>query len=807
VTALLRDFRLGVRMLRQNPGFCAAAIATLALGIGATTVMFSVIDGVLLKPLRYRDADRIVQLNTYFRNRGRLTPRLTGGDLLDLRQANDLFEAVSDYGNGEMGVQLPGHAEFVGLALTSPEFLDVFGVAPLYGRSFRDEDAERSAVVSLPFAQRNFASGDTALGKSFAVEGRVYTIIGVVDGTFQFPQKTEVWLAQRAVNCCGSQNRTAYNYHAVAKLRSGVTVDAANARLTTLGSGLEAAHPDSNQNKSFRVVALRDQLVGPVRNTLYLLMSAVALVLLIACGNAANLMLARATARWREIAVRSALGAARWDIVRQLLAESLVLGFLAAAVGVMLASIGTSALLLRSTTGIALPRLAEIAVDTRVLLFAIAVAFASSIVFGLAPAFQAAGVNVYDALKDAGARGIVGGRGARLRSVLLVGQIALSLVLVISAGLLFRSFLSLTEVDLGFRSEGLLAVTTHIPARTEQRYVTATEFEDELFARLRQLPGVTSVGAAMGVPAGPYGSNGAYAIEGRSSFDGQLNKLPQADFSIASPSYFATMGIPLKRGRDFNERDRVDSMPVVIISESVARQNFAGEDPLGHRIQCGLDQHTAQWMTIVGVVGDVRQDSPASQPGPALYFPLRQHPERANELQIVLRGFVAPEKLAPAVQQTVRAMNPEVPLKFLPLQEQVGSAIAAPRFRMLLTGIFAGLALLLALMGVYAVMTYITAQRTAEFAVRAALGASPRNILQLVLGRALRLALIGIAIGVVLAVASSRLLTGLLFGLKSTDATTYAVVLAAMVPVVLLAATLPAWRASRVDPMVALRSE
>jgi predicted permease len=659
--------------------------------------------------------------------------------------------------------------------------------------------------VSLSFAERNFGSGDRAVGQPLHLEDRTYTIVGVVPISFQFPGRTEVWVA--SARDPENLERTAYNYRAVAKLRRDVGIKAANAQLMAVGAQLAAAYPASNSNKTFSVMALRDQLVGPVRTTLVVLMGAVGLVLLIACANVANLMLARATARAREIAMRVALGATRRRIVRQLLAESVVLALAAGVLGVLIASVCTDVLLLRGGHGIPLPRLGDVTIDWRVLLFAIALCCVSSVAFGLAPAFQATRVDLADALKQGGARGVLGGRFGSLRSALVVAQIALSFVLVIGGGLLFRSFLALTSVQLGFRPEAMLVMYAHAPARTLDDYVRVTQFENELFQRIRQLPGVVSVAGAMGLPTGDYGSNGGYVLEGQGTMRQHAQELAQADFSLASPGYFSTMNIPRLRGRDFTDADRYGGEPVAIISEALARQSFPNEDPIGRRLQCGLDNESMQWMTIVGVVGNVRQDSPASPAAAALYMPLAQHPYRANEVQVAIRAEVEPSSLTAQVKHVVQEMNPDVATKFTTMDAMVARSVADSRFRTTLAMSFGVLALLLAIMGVYAVMSYVTVQRTGEFAIRSALGASRSAILQLVLGGAARLAGVGLIAGAALAIAASRVLSRMLFGLTTTDALTYAFVIALVSLAVLLSALLPALRASRVDPLVALRDQ
>jgi putative ABC transport system permease protein len=797
------DVRYAVRMLRLNPGFAAVAIITLALGIGATTAMFTVLDGVVLKSLRYPDANRIVALKTKFTNRGRSIWTLTGGDLEDLRADKSSFEAFSFFVGGEQGIQLAKGAEYVGAYMVNPEFTKVFAVAPIAGRALLADDAGRGAIVSAGFAQRNFGSPAAALGQTIRLEGVSYDVVGVMPAFFDFPKQAQVWIAVSPIP--ENRNRNSYNYRSVAKLQPGVSLGTVNARLQAISSRLAAAFPRDNSNKDFEVVALQDQLTAPVRSTLFILMGAVGLVLLIACANVANLMLARATARSRELAVRAAMGAKRGKLVSQLLSESMVLAVSACVLGILLAAWGTKALLAVGSQFVPAPLLGDINLDWRVLAFALTAALLTSVLFGIAPAWQATRVNLQDALKQGGARGSLGAGSSVLRSSLVVAQIALSLTLAIGAGLLFRTMLALQHADLGFHTEGVLVAYAHAPAHTLPESLDAGRFFDDLFARVRQIPGVISAAGAMGLPTGQYGSNGYYAVEGKHTFGGDLRKLPYADFSLASPAYFSTIGMRLLKGRDFNDGDVYERPFVVIISESVARQVFANEDPLGHRIQCGLD--SPNWMTIVGVVSDVRQDSPAAPPGPALYMPLRQHPFRANELELVVRTSGNPEALVPSVQNTIRQMNPEVATKFTTMTELVGESISAQRFRTALASSFAGLALLLALSGMYAVMSYVTARRTSEFGLRSALGAQSGNIMGLVLAGAAKLAAIGVIAGLVLSLFASRLLTAMLYGVKTADVVTYALVVATVLPVIVLAAALPAWRASRVDPLIALRNE
>jgi putative ABC transport system permease protein len=805
------ELRHTLRSLKNSPSFTAIALLTLALGIGANTTMFSVLNGVLLRPLDYPNASRIVQIKTAFLQEGRSIPRLTGPDYVDVRSGASTLEEMSFYWGGEMGVQLADHAEFVGTFFVTPNFFATFGVVPEFGRGFEAQgpqgqsNAQRGAVVGLSFAQRNFGSGAAALGQTLRMEGIAYPIVGVVPATFRFPREAEVWLEASALpEKPWGVSRSSYNYWAVALLRPGTSLDAANTQLATIGTRLEGAYPDTNKSKSFLALSLQEQLVGPVRTTLYFLMGAVSLVLLIACANVANLMLARATARQREMAVRSALGATRAAIARQLLLESSVIAFFGGMLGLLVAIAGTRILTHATAKQVGLPRLADIQVNWNVFLFAMGISLLSSFVLGMSPAWQAAKVNLSDALKQAG-RGLAG-TSNRLRNSLVVVQVALSFALAIGAGLLLRSFLMLSNVELGYRTQGMLVMSVHDPARTLDDYLRAGRLMETAVEQIKRIPGVVSASAVMGVPTGDYGSNGGYTVDGEVFNPSLYPNTAQANFTVSGPGYFSTMGIPMLRGRDFTSSDGYDRPFVAIISESLARRSFPGKDPIGHTIMFGLDV-PAKWMTVVGVVADVRQDSPASSPGPTLYTPLLQHPYYGNEVAVVMGSSISPHSLIEPARSTMRSLNPEVATKFSTMEAMVSNSIATPRLRMMLAGLFAGMALLLAMAGMYGVMSYVAAQRIPEFGVRMALGSTPSKVLALVLGRAAQMTLLGAAAGLALAFSTARVIDTMLFGLKASDAITYAVVLLAITPIVVLAAAIPAWRAARVDPVVALRHD
>lgn len=792
----LRSLVTVYRKLRSEPGFTFFATLTLALGIGASTAMFSVAYRVLLSGIPYADPQRVVAVSTRFTNTGRQNPRVTGPDWADIANAG-IFESTARYHGGEEGIQVHDHAAFATTYLVSPSFFSVFGAKPLRGRYPGEADANRTGLISSSFAARAFGDAVTAIGQTVRLDSQSYEIIGVMPPGFAFPAKAEVWLTTQTSP--ENHSRTAYNYRAVAKLAVGVTLAQAQSRLQALGAQLTAAHPEENQNKSFDAIPLQEALSGGVRATILLLSGAVLLVLLITCTNVANLLLARAAARQRECALRLALGASRSRLFADSLVESLALGSLGCAAGMLFAYLGVRLLVWIAPAN--LPRLNEIQVDWTVLALGAGVSLISTLLFGIMPAWQATRVDLNEGLRQAGSRGVVSGGGG-LRNILVVAEIALSFALAIASGLLFRSFVELNNVPLGYRPDGLLIAYAHSPANTMPAMLASTRFFEKLLPELQRLPGAVASAAAMGLPSGSYGSHGLYFIEGG---DVTLAKAPNAGFRLASAGYFITMGVPLLQGRDFNEHDQYDRPFVAIVSESLAKRSFPGQNPLGHRLQCGLDSPT--WMTIVGVVGDVRSDSPASAPGPELYMPFQQHPVYANELQLVVRTAVAPESLQAAVERLIHQRNPLVATKFTTMQNALADSVATPRFRTSLVSAFAGIALVLAMSGVFGLISYFVTRRMVEMGVRMALGASPAGIVRLVLARAAVLAALGLAAGAALAVAGARLLTTMLFGLTPTDPQTYIAAAIALGVVTMLAAALPAIRASRIDPAIALRAE
>jgi predicted permease len=803
---ILDDLRFAIRVLARQRGFLTVAVLTLALGIGANTAIFSIVKAVLLEPLAYREPDRIVAIQTLWTKLRRTGMNVSGGDYPDLVAEPSPFAAASRYAGGELPAETGGQAEFVAAYGTDIGFADVFQLRPVAGRLVTTEEFRTKApvaVVSEGFAVRHFGEARRALGQVVHVEGSALSIVGVLPAVFHFPLKAEVWFPIPWENT----SRDAGNYRAIALLKPGASAEAARAHLAAVGTRLQQAFP-SHKYKSFTATPLKDLFVERSRMTLWLLMGAVGLVLLVACANVANLLLARATARSREMALRAALGAGRRRLVSQLLVESVMLGLAGGALGLALAFAGVGALVRLAPPN--LPRLEEIRVDRVALFFNLAVSLGAAVLFGLWPALRAARVDLHGALKQGGARGVLGGgRGEWTRGALVSAEVALALVLTLGAGLLFRSFLALNAVDLGYHTEGRLVLTASIPETIEidkapdaHRLRIGATFE-RIFAALRELPGVSAAAGVMGLPNGPYGSDGLYAVEGMHEFtSSQFDKLPHAGLRLTSPGYFATMGVPLLAGRDFTERDLYDAEPVVIVSSTLMRQVFEGQNPLGRRIQCGLDY--TGWMRVVGVAGDMRNENPAVPPGPELYMPYRQHPYHMSDLHIVVR---VQGDLSAAARKTIARIDPSIPVKVSTLEQFHSDAVALPRFRTLLLIVFAAVAAALATAGVYGVMSYVAAQRHSEMGVRIALGATGGDIASILLASAARLAASGLACGLAIALVAGRLVESMLFGIRPRDplAITGAVLL--LSGAALVAALIPALRASRADPASALRQE
>jgi len=798
------DLKFALRSLLKNPGFTLLAVLVMGLGIGANTAVFSVVNTVLLKPLAYPDPDRIVRLSSLWRKSGS-HGQVSQPDFVDWHNQSSAFAAMAYYASDEVAVTVGSTAEYGHVATASPEFFQVFRQEPVLGRPLTPEEQKPGAapavMISHAFWQRRLGANARALGQTVRMLDKTFTVVGVLPPGFQFPERTEIWFPTSAF-ADGPESRSAHNYLVVGRLKTNVTLEQAQAQMTSIGARLEKQYPSSNQNKNVAVARMRDEMTSNVQLTLYLLLGAVTLVLLISCANVANLLLAKSTARTREIAIRAAVGASRGRIVRQLITESLLLALLAGAAGLILAVWGSAALVALAPADV--PRLAEISIDGWVLAFTLGVSIVASLLFGLAPALHASRVDLNDALKQGGSRAVGGGSAGRMRGALVVAEVALSVVLLAGAGLLIRSFIALQNVSLGFRPEHVLVMESSFPASDLPSARRATQFYKDLLRDVTALPGVSSAAATRSIP-GQVASNGGYWLDHLPPLDQMSVSAPQAVFSILTPNAFATLGIPLRSGRDFNAADLYDAPFAAIVNEALVRQSFPGQNPIGRVIFCGMD--SLRGMTIVGVAGDVRQYGPSRPPLPEIFMPYEQHPQPSAALNVLVRTPDDPATLQQTLRRKTRDRSPDVPVKFTTLEASLAENVAAPRFRTLLLGLFAALAVCLAMAGVYGVMAYLVSQRSNEIGLRMALGASPGDVSRLVLREGMLLAGVGLALGLAGAAAATRLLSSVLFEVKPGDPATYIAVSALLGVVALAASYIPAYRASRVDPLVALRQE
>jgi len=803
--ALLLDLRFALRSLTRHPGFALTAIVTLALGIGATTAIFSVVDAVILRPLPFERADRIVAIRNHWTKTGLRANSVSAPDFYDWKAQARSFQSMAYYTGGETSVTIGPAADYASVWRVTPGFFESLGAHAAIGRLLNEEEQKPggplAAILTDAFWRKQFNGNPAAIGLPLRYNDQVFTVTGVLPPDIRFPARADVYVPSwvRAE----TTSRSAHNYAVLARLRDGVTIDQARAEMDGISRRLAAAYPTSNDSKLTDVVTLQELLVGASRDTLYTLLAAVALVLLIACANVANLMLSRATSREREMVVRAAVGAARPRLVRQLLTESAVLGILSALSGAWLARLGMLGLIALAPEN--LPRLDEVRVDLTALAFAIGISLVASLLFGLAPALQAARVQLADGIRQGGKGSAIGARGGWARNAFVVAEIALAVVLVVGAGLLARSLATLAAVDMGFAPERLLVLKTAVPVKSSAEAARASAFYRDLLPHLRAVPGVKNLAASTTIPT-LIRSNGGYWIEGGPGPDQTGVRAPQALFTVVTPQYFQTLGVQVKRGRDFTDADTAGAPLVTIVSEALAKEAFPNQDPIGRRIQSGFDR--LDFMTIVGVVGDLRTKGPAQPAQPEIYMPFEQHAPGATALTFVVRTEAAdPLVLAETLRRKIAERNRDVPVKISTMEQTLETATAGARFQTFLLVVFAGVALLLALAGVYGVMAYTVSQRVPEIGVRIALGATPQNIRRLVFGDGARLGAAGLAIGLALALLSGRLLQGLLFGVTPRDPLILSAVVVAVAVATLLACSIPVRRAVRVDPMVALRAE
>ncbi|MCX6593515.1 MAG: ABC transporter permease [Acidobacteria bacterium] len=796
------ELKTSLRALGRNPGFAALAIGILAMGIGANTALFGVIHGVLLRPLPYAQPERIVDISTLWTSSGRLGT-VSGPDFLDWRNRSQAFEAMAAYSGGEGSAVVGSTGYYAEISTVTSGFAGVFGVQPAQGRWF-SADEERVggppvAVVSHEFAQRAFEG--RVLGASVSVSSRPATVVGVMPPGFRFPGKTDIWTPHNEP--LETASRTAHNWAVVGRLKPGMALTQAQSQITGIAQQLAREYPKDNSRKLAAVTLLQERMVGDTRSTLLMLFGAVGLVMLIACANVANLLLARASARTREMAVRSALGASRWRLIRQTLVECAALAAPAALLGLTFAYGALQALAFVVPPDF--PRLDEVRLDPVAVAFTVMLALLSTLIFGLLPAFRSAQVDVNEALKQTGGRGTT---RARLPGLLVVTEVALATMLTLGAGLLIRSFAGLLNTDLGFRPEKLLLVEARLPYEPEAPgAIRHVRFYQESLQQMAQVPGIASAAGVYGVPGRGRHSNGSYATGGGVPDFSRMDSSRQALFTVVTPAFFETIGVALLSGRDFSGADSYDAPFTAIVNQSLARQAFPNQNPLGQQILCGLD--SPKWMTIVGVVGDTRSRGPASPPMPELYMPAGQHPLPAQWMNLMARTAAAPAGVEQSVRTLLAARDPQMPVKFSSIETVIADneRVSAPRFRTVILGAMAALALVLAVAGVYGLLAYMVSRRTAEFGVRMALGASRSDIVRLILAQGGTLVLAGLALGVAGALAAGRVLRTMVFQVTTTDPLTYAGVVIILGGAAVLASLIPALRASRVDPSVALRSE
>jgi len=791
VETLLQDLRYAVRILLRNPGFTLVAVITLALGIGANTAIFSVVYGVLLKPLPYHDAGRI------------MVAHVSVPDYRDIREANQVFDETAIWATNQYSLTVGGESQQTLGVVCSPEFFSMLG-QPAFGRTFTPEqDSEPLAVLSHDLWKSRFGGDASVIGQSIDLGGRSHTIIGVMQPEFQFPNsQCKLWVtfgSARSTAPEQAENRQLRIFHALARLKPGVTASQAQAAVDTIAKRIEQDHPDTNSGITIRFTELYERIVGEVRPALLVLLGTVGFVLLIACANVANLMLARMSAREREIAIRSALGAGRWRVARQLLTESTLLATMGGALGVLIAVWGIDSLTALNPDDV--PRLDSVSINLPVLLFTLGIALLTGLIFGVAPALQATRFNLSDALKEGG-RALGGSAwGTRMRNSLVVAEIALSLIVLIGAGLLIKSFNRLLSASPGFVADNLLTFNLEL-FRYKDVLRRAPVLQDAL-ARIEQLPGVIAAGGSTGLPPVTAQRGTRFAVEGLDLSQSGANG---AYFIAITPGYFRALGTPLIQGRAFNERDNDRAPKVVVINQALARNLFQDQEAIGKHLKLLNPDQSDDWRTIVGVVGDVKYqglDDPGEQ---TIYTPFPQTPFLWSYVMVRTSGD--PSASIAGVRGAVSSVDSNISaVNIQTMGQLVSQSAATPRFNTVLLATFAALALVLAAVGLYGVTSYLVTQRTREIGIRMALGARPGDVFKNVVGNALMLALIGVALGVAGALGVTRVMSSLLFGVSATDPSIFVAVSAVLTGVALAASFVPARRATKVDPMEALRYE
>jgi putative ABC transport system permease protein len=820
---MLNDIRYGLRQLIKHPAFTIIAVLTLALGIGANTAIFSVVNAVLLKPLPFPNPDELIAIGmTDERAKGTQTElgSMSYPDFFDFRDQNRTLASAAVYRDRSFALTSEEGATSLRGEKVSAEFFGVLGIKPQIGRTFGREDEQGGGgpggfklIISQEFWKKHFGGDPNVLGKTVTLDRRPYNVIGVMPAGFQFPISTDpidfyVTIAEDAANPDGSQPQTqqrgSHSLEGIARLKPGATIAQAQGDLAAIAARLTKQYPDSNTFFGVASKPLREDMIGDVRTALYILFGAVVCVLLIANANVANLLLARASARGKEMALRAAMGASRMRIIRQLLTESLLLSGLGGGLGLLLAQWGTEALI--KTVPQNIPRIGTIQLDAAVLGFTLFISLVTGIIFGLVPAWQASHVDLNSSLKS-GMRGGGGGENkGRVRNALIMAEVALALVLLIGAGLLIQSFARLGRVQMGVRTERLLTARVSLPDVAYPKNENVTAFYDQFLSRIRAIPGVESASTIVPLPLSGSNMTTSFDIQERPLPDGQRAAAP---VRIIATDYFKAMGIPLRQGRVFDETDRLESAPVVIVNQRFADKYFPGENVIGKRIMPGFSADDAgeKMRDIVGVVGNVKHLSLRNEDSPEMYLPRTQIP--FGIMSLVIRTSVSnPNALTTSLRKELAALDSTIPLTSVRVfDEYISKSLARARFNTLLLSIFAGTALLLTAIGIYGVMAYSVSQRTNEIGIRIALGAGKNSIFRLVVGQAMALVGISLIVGLVGAFAATRILNSLLFGVGASDPITFIGIVLLVSAVAFIAAWVPARRATRVDPIIALRAE
>ena len=824
--ALIKDIRFGARSLVKRTGFSVVAIITLALGIGACTAVFSIVDGVLLRPLPYPNADRMVRLREVSPKGAEMA--FAEPNFLDVRSRTRTLDAVAQYG-GQLSTITGGAEPVRALAFAvSADFFRVLGTQPIAGRTFTASDSTAGAapvaVVSYGFWHRLLGGAPDLSQKVLTISDKNFTVIGVMPQGFAFPQRAEVWVPRELFPA--QISRSAHNWSVIASLRPSATLEKARAEVSAIGQQLKQEYVKDMDAVSFTLFSQQEYMVRDARRGLIIISVAVAFLLAVAFANAVNLLLAQTSTRRREFAVRAALGASRLRLARQFIVENLLLTIVAGGLGVLFSFWGLD--LLIGLNQESLPRTTEIGVDVRALAFTFGLSILLAVGLGLVPVLRFSATDLESELKEGG-RIKSGRKGQRARGLLVASQMALTLILLVGAGLLVKSFYRLVQIDPGFRTESALNLDLSLPDRPlnekeyqqfmqsyrklldqgvapdDARAVSSEEerqrlFHRQLLEKINQLPGVIAAGSINALPLAADAGSGTFLI------DNNPAKTGNAEYRVATSRYFAAMGIPILRGRTFDDSDLPNRPHVAVISQTMAQKYWPNEDPIGQRIQFGNMDGDLHLLHIVGVVGDVREESVDVVPDPTVYGFALQRPA-SSSVSVVIRTQVDPATLAPVLRETVRSLDPSLPMSFRTLNQVFSSSLDQRRFSLVIFSVFAGVALLLAMMGIYGVTTYAVTQRTQEIGIRLALGAQVKDILRLVLQQGMLLVVIGEVIGLAGALALTRLMRGLLFGVTPTDSLTFVIVVGVLTVVALLACYVPARRATKVDPLVALRYE